>query len=331
MKRHTFSPDEIIFAPTASCNLSCPHCFTKKSASKLSSKDAAAFLATCKNSVINKVGFSGGGEPFLAVDFMEEIIRYSVENGFLFGRITTNGAWWKTEEELREKLMRIYDAGFDGKFGVSYDTFHAQKFEKVLSFIKAAHEIFGGYSVEIQSVVEKDGISKDKTDAFEANFQRLAKELNSQLNEETGGSKTVRIFSVTDSEGIFIPIFRTPETLPPEKSEAWKSRKWFKDDYCEGPGHVLFVQPDGNIAPCCGFANENSALFIGKITDTLEKVLENAEKNPLASLCYEKGLSKGIKLLKKNGAALPGKTDDPCTLCGFLCAYAEAHKLFGGN
>ena len=80
---------------------------------------------------------------------------------------------------------------------------------------------------------------------------------------------------------------------------AWKSRKWFKDDFCEGPGQVLFVHSDGNIAPCCGFANENKELFIGTVSENYQQIMENARHNKMVKICYENGLSKKIKELKR--------------------------------
>ena len=112
-------------------------------------------------------------------------------------------------------------------------------------------------------------------------------------------------------------IFVLPQTFQSDDKRGWQSKKWFKEDFCEGPGNILFVHADENIAPCCGFANENCALFIGKITDSFDSVMQNAEKNPMIKLCFEKGLSSLIKKLEKE-KKLPGKTGDICTFCDFI-------------
>ncbi|MCP4371608.1 MAG: hypothetical protein GY797_26325 [Deltaproteobacteria bacterium] len=39
-----FKPEEIIFAPTTQCNLSCAHCSVKRDTRKLSTKYAIRFL-----------------------------------------------------------------------------------------------------------------------------------------------------------------------------------------------------------------------------------------------------------------------------------------------
>ena len=149
-----FNPEEIIFATTTACNLHCPHCFVNRKPNHLNSQDAVNFLQTAHdsaNSSIEKVGFSGG-EPFLSTGFLCDVIKAAIDMDFMFDRIMTNGDWWKTEEDLRATLQKIYDAGYDGKIGLSYDIFHAQSEERIATFIKTVWEIFGTDAVEIQSV-----------------------------------------------------------------------------------------------------------------------------------------------------------------------------------
>ena len=84
-----FNPQEIIFCPTAECNLHCPHCFVKQDKITLNTQKSLTFL---ENSVpnIQKVGFSGG-EPFLNPDFLLAVIKKTVQLDLLFDQIMTNG------------------------------------------------------------------------------------------------------------------------------------------------------------------------------------------------------------------------------------------------
>ena len=328
MKQCKFNPDEVIFALTSSCNLRCTHCFTNKTPSNLSANDAVKFLEMCRNfpgNTIEKVGFSGG-EPFLNVDFLITVIKYALDEGFMFDRIITNGAWWKTQEDLEETLSKIYDAGFDGKIALSWDSYHNQDTEKMILFCMSVIKIFDGNTLEIQSVAEKNNMDGENF-CFEKKLELLSSKVNGTISKKIN-KKTGTGFISIQGENIFIPIFRTPVTYCASDENAFKSRKWFKDDFCKGPGNILFVHPTGNIAPCCGFANENKALFIGKITDSLETILKNADENKMVRLCYEKGLSKGIKLLKKRNIPIPGKTDDPCTFCDFICRELNGKEDF---
>ena len=303
-----FCPTEIIFAATTACNLHCPHCFVNREPHQLKTEDALAFLKSAHESEfsqIEKIGFSGG-EPFLCMDFLCAVIKASVDYDFMFDRIMTNGDWWKTEQDLRATLRKIYDAGYDGKIGVSYDTFHAQSEERIATFIQTAWKIFGGDSVEIQSVLP-----------IGEKLRSLAKRLN--LTYEENLSKSGLGIATLTRDEIFLPAYIQTESYQANDSRAFKDKTWFKDDFCESMGQILFVHATGDIAPCCGFANENKALFIGKITDTFDTVLQKSRENNMVSLCFEKGLSSEIKRLQKEGKLPAGKTSDICTFCDFVC------------
>ena len=299
-KQRGFQPTEIIFSCTTACNLHCEHCFVNREPKKLSIEAAKKLLLSCKGSSIDRVGFSGG-EPFLYLDFLCEISRAVVENDMLFDQIMTNGDWWKNEEDLRTTLQKVYDAGYDGKIGVSWDSYHGQSEERMMTFIRKVQEIFGEDAVNIQTVT-KGGESLPLAPAS-------------------------KLSSATPSSGEFPatpPIYNLQRSFPSDEARAWQYKKWFKEDYCEGPGHILYVHADGNIAPCCGFANENPALFIGRITDSFETIMQNAANNKMIKICYEEGLSHfrrhGLKkTLRARQEKLPGRTNDICTFCDFVC------------
>ena len=82
MSKTNFFPEEVIFAASNECNLHCPHCFITRKPIKLSSQDAIHFLESCKGSTIRQIGFSGG-EPFLQLDFLLDVIKYAVDKACL--------------------------------------------------------------------------------------------------------------------------------------------------------------------------------------------------------------------------------------------------------
>ena len=279
VKGRVFLPTEIIFACTSACNLKCPHCFVDRNPRKLEISQALALLDNCveAGSPIERVGFSGG-EPFLYMDFLLTLTKAVVAHDLLFDQIMTNGDWWKEEQELRNTLQTLYDAGYDGKIGLSWDEYHGQSEERMLTFIKTVQEIFGEEAINIQRVESSGGLR------------------HAQAPQKD------------------IPVYTLPRTYPGDAPQAWKARHWFKEDYCQGPGNILYVHADGNIAPCCGFANENPELFIGKITDSYETIMKNAAKNPMVELCFTKGLSRYRRFKK-----FPGKTSDICSFCDYVC------------
>jgi radical SAM protein with 4Fe4S-binding SPASM domain len=103
------------------------------------------------------------------------------------------------------------------------------------------------------------------------------------------------------------------EALP---GNPWDG-EWFEEDYCEGPGQALIVNPRGEVKPCCGFASDLDQLTIGNIhTDTVEEIIRNARKHPVVGPIFKHGLSSlKEKILKDNPDALPGATSNHCYFC----------------
>lgn len=320
-----FFPTEIIFAPTSQCNLKCQHCYVNRNPVRLETSDAVKFIQSAKQNeecTVEKIGFSGG-EPFLHQDFLESVIKESVNQGFMFDKIMTNGVWWKTEKELSESLRRIYDAGFDGKIGLSWDYFHAQEYEKIKTFVKKTLKTFGEESLEIQSVVpyeRKDALFVRRDDnRIIREIKRLARDLNLSVKNYTNFFSK-RGMILLEGKKALIHVYRTPQSFPCSDGRGWKSRKWFKEDFCASLGQILYIHPDGKIAPCCGFANEDKKLIIGNIRQTYDEVVLNAEVNPMIKLCFETGLLSLAEKLERNGK-LSRKTDDNCTFCDYVCKY----------
>ncbi len=303
MKTRGFDPKEIIFSATTACNLHCQHCFVNRNPLQLDIGQAVAFLRECAASgKIERVGFSGG-EPFLYMEFLLALTKETVALDLLFDQIMTNGDWWKDEADLRDRLQTLYDAGYDGKIGLSWDEYHGQTKERMLTFIKTVKEIFGKDSINIQTVETSGAL----------------RQAQGPQNQKTAGVPEPGEGPLKD-----ISVYTLPRTYPSTDPLAWKDRRWFREDYCQGPGNILYVHADGNIAPCCGFANENSALFIGTINDNFETILKNAQNNKLVQICFQEGLSHyrrhGLKkILHAGGKKLPGRTCSICTFCDYIC------------
>ncbi len=305
MKSKGFHPTEIIFSTTTACNLHCEHCFINRTPRKLEIAEAVKLIESCveSDSGIDRIGFTGG-EPFLYMDFLVEVTKAAISHDLMFDQIMTNGDWWRDEADLTATLQKLYDAGYDGKIGLSWDSYHGQSKERMETFIRTVQKIFGEESINIQTVDSSEGES-------------LPLARTSLLATPSAGDTPA-------TPPVDIPVYHLPRTYTSDDPRAWQARRWFREDYCEGPGHILYIHADGNIAPCCGFANENSALFIGRITDSYETIMQNAENNKMVKICYEEGLSHyrrhGLKkCLRSRKKKLPGTTGDICTLCDFVC------------
>ena len=333
MNKRGFSPDEIIFSCTTACNLHCAHCFVNRNSCKLDIKQAVKFLQnSVKSGKINRIGFSGG-EPFLYMDFLLALTKEAVSLDIMFDQIMTNGDWWQNKQDLTTTLHNLYNAGYDGKIGLSWDKYHGQTTERMQTFIKIVQTVFGDESINIQTVGgEIIGLNKSEKTVQRTIFSDLFDKQSlgrTSLRPTPSAGDTPATFAKQNvvseySERITPPVYTLPRTYPSDAPLAWQARHWFKEDYCQGPGNILYVHADGNIAPCCGFANENPALFIGRITDDFETIMKNAEQNVMVQRCFTEGLShyrrhELKKELKACSKKLPGKTSDICTFCDFVC------------
>lgn len=324
-----FKPEEIIFAPTGSCNLSCAHCRVTRTPGPLSAAAAEALLRSARGRGIDLVGFSGG-EPFLAPDFLVSVSEAAVEQDFMFDRLMTNGVWWRGEAELRHVLERLRDAGFDGTFGVSFDSYHGQDPAALAVFIGAVFDLWGRR--DCCQIVW--ATSADDAPLFRR-FGALAEALGGELILEDGlpaeivdppAAAADGDAEYDDPDALSILFERIPYS-PPAETLSWTDGEWFADDLCRGPGNVLYVHPDGRIAACCGFGNENDQLILGKLgTDDFDSLLRNAAANPYIGVCYSSGLGAERVSLESSGVAFPGKIRDQCAFCDFLCKNGYARR-----
>jgi hypothetical protein len=301
-----YNPEEILFSPSSACNLKCAHCGVKKRSKTLSSRAASAFLRKAKSAGVKKAGFTGG-EPFLNPSFLCAVIRQAAKLNMGFTRIMTNGVWHKNARHLKKVLRNLFDAGYDGEICVSADVFHRQGINKLAEFIKASHdELKRNDAVSIAYV---SGVSGKKT---KAKIQNLARTLN--LSLRNFGKQNACLAG----NGLYVRLYKI-ELSPVGRAVGIKNPwdgKWFREDFCQGPGNVFNVLPDGCVSVCCGYANEEKQLIIGNIYgDTPGTLLENARSNRFVRDIYTVGLSGIRKRLLKKGVKFPGKTSNNCFFC----------------
>lgn len=325
-----WKPDEVIFAPTGECGLSCPHCTVARDKGELSVDDAKAFLNECADGGVERVGFSGG-EPLLRPDFVAALSVAAVDRGMLFDRLMTSGDWWSTEAELRDSMATVAGSGFDGVIGLSWDSYHGQSPDRMVRFVEAAFEAFGRRDVvEILAVR-----SSDDSRLFD-DFSKAAASLGARLEASFGepsrivddayGSRSED--QPDDGRGLYMPITLSARS-DAGRDAPWADDSWFVDDFCAGPGNVLYVHPDGSVAPCCGFANERPELSLGRIGDGFGSLVAAVGRIPMARAAFDAGLGKVRSALEAAGTRFPGKTRDICAFCERLCRAATSAEIEG--
>jgi hypothetical protein len=309
MKSRRFSPKEVLLSLTAKCNLRCAHCDIVQRPGVLNKKAAIKFLAACRRCSIKRVSFTGG-EPFLALGLMCAISKEAVKQGMLFGRIMTNGGWFRAEKELISALNRLFRAGYDGDLCLSVDAFHRQDLKKCASFVKAAAAVWRRH--DIVSIAAVKGAKDSQT---RRRLAKLARILRGRLTIVDGMPSALK------NENLFIKIFHIDLSGVGRAAglkDAWDGR-WFKDDLCKGPGNVFFVLPDGTVKPCCGYAADAGILTIGSIErNSPKQLIYNARKNRFIASVFSSGLHPIRKRLEGAGVRFPGRTTNHCFLCHYL-------------
>jgi organic radical activating enzyme len=323
-RTRTFRPNYLSFAGTYQCNLTCPHCCVPiEWPDRLDVGVALRFLEDADAQGIEWLGFTGG-EPFLYPEFLTTITRRAAALGFRFDKIVTNGVWHSSEQHLRDTLTELRDAGYSGKLGLSVDKFHGPHTADLLLFCSVAREVF-----QRDNILSLNYASRHPEEGLH---------LVRQLADSLGG-----ILDYSPLLGRYLLV--TPDltiTLnwnhlaPVERAEkltgAWDG-VWFAEDYCEGPGQALIVNPKGEVKPCCGFASDLDQLTIGNIhTDDVATIIKKARQHPYVGKLFREGLTAiRDEILARDPNALPGATSNHCYFCWHVLTRGLAAGMPGGG
>jgi pyruvate-formate lyase-activating enzyme len=323
-RTRTFRPNYLSFAGTYQCNLTCPHCCVPiEWPDRLDVGVALRFLEDANAYGISILGFTGG-EPFLYPEFMHTLCRRAAELGFRFDKVMTNGVWFRDAAHLEDVLNDLAASGFTGKIGLSVDKFHGVHTAQVAEFCRAARRVFGR-----DNIVSLSYASRHPDQGLEP-VHALARELDAV---EEWSPVLGRYLLVSPELTITL---NWNHLAPVERAErftgAWDGR-WFAEDYCEGPGQALIVNPRGEVKPCCGFASDLDQLTIGNIyRDTVRQIVRRARRHPYVGKVFREGLTAiSDEVLARDPDALPGATSNHCYFCWHVLTRGLAAGVSGGG
>jgi len=298
-RTRTFRPNYLSFAGTYQCNLSCPHCCVPiEWTDRLETGAALRFLEDARAHGIGILGLTGG-EPFLYPEFVHSVCRRAAELGFRFDKIMTNGVWFRDQTHLEEVLGKLAQTGFTGKLGLSVDKFHGLHLSALADFCRTARRIFGR-----DNILSLSYASRQPDQGLEP-VQALARELEGVID----WSEVLGRYLLVAPE--YTMTLNWNHLAPVERAErftgGWDGQ-WFAEDYCEGPGQALIVNPRGEVKPCCGFASDLDQLTIGNIyTDTVARIVRRARRHPYVGKVFREGLTAiREEILARDPEALPG-------------------------
>jgi hypothetical protein len=281
------------------------------------------FLEDAHTSGIRILGFTGG-EPFLYPEFVHAVCRRASELGFQFDKIMTNGVWFGNDSDLEAVLGRLAAVGFSGKLGLSVDKFHGIHTADLARFCRAARRIF-----DRDSVLSLSYASRHPRQGLEP-VRALAAELGAVIE----WSDVLGRYLLVSPE--LTMTLNWNHLAPVERAErltgGWDG-EWFIEDYCEGPGQALIVNPKGEVKPCCGFASDLDQLTIGNIhRDTVRQIIRRARRHPYVGKVFREGLSAiREEILARDPDALPGATSNQCYFCWYVLTRGLAGGVNGGG
>ena len=323
-RTRTFRPNYLSFAGIYQCNLSCPHCCVPiEWTDRLDIGVALRFMEEAHQYGIRILGLTGG-EPFLYPEFLLAVCRRAAQLGFRFDKIMTNGVWFQSRTHLEQVLQELADTSFDGKLGLSVDKFHGVATEALAEFCQVTRQIFGRdniISISYASRAPDQGL-----DPVHALVQRLAGvvEWSDLLHRYL---LVTRDLTITLNWNHLAPVERAERF-----TGAWDS-VWFQEDYCEGPGQALIVNPRGEVKPCCGFASDLDQLTIGNIYQhSVKEIVRRARKHPYVGKVFREGLSSiRDEILARDPDALPAATSNHCYFCWYVLTRGLASGVNGGG
>ncbi len=324
-RTRTFRPNYLSFAGTYQCNLTCPHCCVPiEWTDRLDIPTAIRFLEQAHEAGIEFLGFTGG-EPFLYPEFLVVVTNRAAKLGFRFDKLMTNGVWHRDAEHARTVLSQLRDAGFTGKIGLSVDKFHGMDIAKLTEFCRVTQSVF-----ERDTILSLSYASRAPGKGLEP-IHRLAEALGGVV----AWSDLLGRYMLVSDDLTMTACWNHLATV--ERAEGLSGNPWdgtwFQEDYCEGPGQALIVNPRGEVKPCCGFASDLDQLTIGNIhTDSVVEIIAFARKHPVVGTIFREGLSAiRDEILARNPDALPGATSNHCFFCWYVLTRGLARGVNGGG
>jgi hypothetical protein len=323
-RTRTFRPNYLSFAGTYQCNLSCSHCCVPiEWPDRLDIDVALRFLEDAHGYGIRILGLTGG-EPFLYPEFVLAICRRAAQLGFQFDKIMTNGVWFQSRTHLKGVLGQLTATGFSGKLGLSVDKFHGVETESLVEFCQVSRQVFGR-----DNVISISYASRAPDQGLEP-VQALAKKLSGVIE----WSDVLRRYLLVTPN--LTMTLNWNHLAPVERAErftgGWDGL-WFQEDYCEGPGQALIVNPRGDVKPCCGFASDLDQLTIGNIYQhSAREIVRRARKHPYVGRVFREGLTsiRG-EILSRDPDLLPGATSNHCFFCWYVLTRGLASGVNGGG
>jgi|ERR1700722_674329 len=300
---------------TYHCNISCRHCYNSSGphvkAQRIKLDAMRAIVAQMPDAGIPALNITGG-EPFLYLGDVLELVAAGRAAGLREISVYTNGFWAETPEKAEYILGRLAAAGFMQGPGdhlqVSAGVYHQEfiALDRIFVLAKAYRRMFGR---RLRLNFELASGSRGNADEGDVRKRVM----------DAGIAKCVSLsFRRVDNIG-------RGRDLPDAALQPI-------DVPCDSIDQIVF-DPDGAARPCCGYNNENHGVKIGELDrHPLRVLIKRMQNDPVLQFLARNPMSAIFEHVdvKRNEAGYSGQ----CSLCqhalgGLADKESLQARLFG--
>jgi uncharacterized protein len=364
--KNEFMPTSVTLFPTSDCNLRCVYCFasageTKKDMPFEIAKSAIDYIianALQKNMTEVKLGFHGGGEPFLPklYSLNKTIVNYAKEQcskeklniEFSGG---SNGV--HSQEVLKWIVNNInhVQLSFDGPKEIQ-DSQRSNSFDKVIKTLEYFEK--KNFSYGIRTTITENSVKRmQELVEFFHTYAPHAKSLHFEPLAEAGRCKDT-YFRMPDLDTFFKNFISASSKAKEYNVKLYASScgefDKLKTVYCGAAGENFYVTPEGYVTSCIEVSKlsdpRSKTFFYGKynfVTKSFEFNLEQLQKLrtrycpniPACANCFAKYSCAGdclAKITTESGGDMFDTTKNPrCGLAQKFLLDNILTKLYSGG
>lgn len=300
------------------CNFACAHCgflCSPERKEKMSLADAVNYIDQVSvNPDLEMIAFSGG-EPFLYLAEIKELMAYSYQKG-LAGGIVTN-CYWAVDYPKTHKLLAELKALGLREIITSFDDYHLKYVpaQNIVHVLKAATRL-GIYTGINILATKKSRIRKANVSNF--------------LGIDLDAPAFLQAHNLWIKESSPLLVGRARKSFTAEELINYEEKNLLNNP-CPYIIRNSIVTPEGNLYACCGFGDASergpaSLAYAGNLkSHGFKELFSKLSANLMFNIIYLYGPYFLIKLAQKSNPALriKGKYVSNCEVCAEITRNPE--------
>ena len=304
------------------CNFNCRHCgflCSPERTEKMPYDEAIKYIDAAADSPDLKMIAYTGGEPFLYLQEMRELMTYSFNKGFR-GGIVTNGFWADDYQKTLSIISVLQEIGLQ-ELITSFDDYHNEYVpaQNVANLIKAAGEL-NVYSGVNMLVTKKSRIRRaNAAEYLGLNIENLVKAKKMWIRESSP-----------------LCVGRAKDSYNDEDIINYGEKELLHNP-CPFVVRNSVITPEGSLYACCGFGDASeqgpaSLMYAGNAREeSLEQLFYNVSNNLMFSIIYLFGPYRLLKMAAAEYAGLVFKERyvSNCEVCDEIANNPELRSAIG--